>query len=147
MGPERQVDVSIRPSTGALFLIILFGSIMLPAAVFLTFVYSRPRNDDFFAAAAVFGLLWMFAAGVRQRAGGRGSLGAMTGKVLLAAAAFVGLSLVGAELVRNAYPGPDYDTLGEPHLVFYSGLSILTFVTMALLLPSVRASAHRIRAR
>ncbi len=147
MGPNRQIDVTIRPSTGALFLVIVFGSIVLPAAAFLAFVYRIGTNEDVVAVATVFILLWIFAAGVRQRAGARGSLRVMTAKVVVGTAAWVGLSLIGAKLVQDAYPGPDYDTLSEPHLVFYSGLSVLTFVIMALLLGSVRAAAHRLRAR
>ena len=147
MGPERHVDVSIRPTTGALILISLLCTLVLPLVRLYTEVVTTSLGENVSSAVIIFGLIWLLAALVRWRAGRADSFITMTIKTAVATAILMGAAIPIAWVVRDIYSGPEYDTLSEPHLVLFGAWGVVTFVVVAILLSSVRASAHRVQAR
>jgi len=127
--------------------ITLIWALATPIIRLFTEVSVTQWREDGAAVLIIFCSTWMLAALVRWRAGGRGTLSSMTIKVIAATAILVAASAAIALVVREMYPGPGYDTLSEPHLVLYVSWSLLTFIVVSILLSSVRASAHAVKAR
>lgn len=147
LGSQRRVAAPLRPATGTLLLISLMCALVLPVVRLYTEVATTSAGENVSAAVIGSAIIWVLAALVRWRAGSADSVITMSLKVTGAIAILLGAAVAIARLVRNIYPGPDYDTLSEPHLVLFASWSLLTFVVVAILLSSVRASAQKVRPR
>ena len=125
----------------------LFYAVAFPVVRLFVDGYAVGRSEEVLTVGAVLVLMWLASAAVRWAAGRGESLGTMTVKVVAHAAGLVAGAVLIARLVASQYTGPEYDTLSEPHAYLFGGWALLTFIVMSLLLTSVRAGAHNIRAR